>query len=165
MEKMKSLSREDRRAAAEQQGIQMRGKREGKKWVIALGFAIPFFIMTLVLVIIAAVYLSRGSRVDSSQADMTNAQAVLKEAVSVASQYAGQNKGSYASMGASDLKKLSSTIDWVNGTPGVGQIGIVEIGDETYRLAYKNPAGVEFHAVRDAGGTVKYATADGQPLK
>ena len=161
---MKQKTTDEEHREYERRQMALRGTKPGKKWFRSLGLALPFMILTICLVVFAAAIAYRSSTLVVTQSSMAQAKDVLRSAAAAADSYAADNNVSYASMSASDLKKLETRYVWVDGAPSEGQLGITDIGTITYVIVYMNASGIQYRLTRDEQGVVSYTTADGEPL-
>ena len=163
MASMTAEERKARRAEREAAGVQMRGQHQRRQWMQALGLAAPFLIITLASVAIAViVYVDYG--LDVNQAAPRAAKTVLLHAVTAAEAFAVNHENSFATMTTDALKRLEPRIEWVNGHPADGQVGINITGERTFTLVYKNLSGTEFKVKRNDQGTAKYTDSHGAPI-
>jgi hypothetical protein len=155
--------RDARRVALEEQRAQLRGKRQGRKWLKALALTIPFLVIILVFAAIGyIVYSNAGRTVDTTAA--RSAKTVLQQVSSAAQTAADNNNGSYASLNPDTLKRADPNIKWVTGSPGFGQVGLIDTGAATFKFTYKDDSGREFQVARDEQGVVSYTDSNGNPL-
>jgi hypothetical protein len=161
---MKKHMTEEERIEYERSQAALRGTGGKKKWFRSMGLAVPFIVITICLAAFAGAMLYRSNSLVVTQDQAAQAKDVLRAAAGAADSFAADNSGSYSSMSAADLGKLETRYKWVDGAPGVGQLGVTDIGAATYTIVYMNGSGVEYRLVRDEQGIVSYLTADGQPL-
>jgi hypothetical protein len=147
----------------EQEQVQVK-KKSNKTWWIVGGVGCALLLLIACVVVIIAVVVSGSLMSGTKKADTAAAQVVLRNAVSDAEQFAADNDGSYDGMGAGDLTNIDSSITWVDGDPGSGQVGIIDAGQDTFALTYKDDTGTSYQAVRKSDGTVKYTDANGKAL-
>jgi hypothetical protein len=157
------VTREAERQAHEDEMVKLRGKREGKKWAVSIGLMIPFLLIVVSFAAVAYVLLVLPGR-SVNQKDTMAAKAILKGAVVAADQFASDHNNSYSGMTAGDLKAIDSKINWADGAPNPGQVGIVSAEETTFKLAYKDSTGGEFQAVRDKPGAPSFKDATGNPI-
>lgn len=163
MANKEDIEREAELAAYEAEMIKLRGTRRGRKWAKSLALTIPFLLIILGFAVVAVVYVSNSWRA-ADQSDTMAAQAQLKLVSAAADTYAADHGHSYANMSSEQMKTIDPNLVWVNGSPGPGQVGIIETGETTYRFIYKDTTGTEFVVARGEEGIVTMTTAAGNPL-
>jgi hypothetical protein len=131
------------------------------RWILPIGIAGGIFVVIIMIGLLFTLITSSSLVNANKQADTSGAKTILKTAIAAATQYGVDNGDIYTEMKAGDLKAIESTIDWIDGDPGPGQVGILDTGEQTYTFAYLDTDGNTFHAARNDQGTVKYTTADG----
>ncbi|MFA5867131.1 MAG: hypothetical protein WC891_04090 [Actinomycetota bacterium] len=156
-------TREVKRQAHEDEMVKLRGKREGKKWAFSLGLMIPFLLIVVSFAAVAYVLLVLPGR-SINQTDTMAAKAILKAAAVAADQFASDHNNSYGGMTAGDLKAIDSKINWADGAPNPGQVGIVSAEETTFKLVYKDSTGGEFQAARDKPGAPSFTDVSGNPI-
>jgi hypothetical protein len=165
MTKSKETSEERaaRHEALEEQQVQLRGKRQGRKWFKALALTIPFLVIIGVFAAVGIiVYSNSGRSVDLSKT--RSAKAVLQEVVAAAQTAADDHNGSFASLTIDALKHADPAIKWVTGSPAAGEVGLIENGTATFKFVYENDSAAEFQVARDEQGVVSYTDSNGNPL-
>jgi hypothetical protein len=135
-----------------------------KKWLLPLAVAgLIFFV--LILIAGLATWITSNALVNAdNQASNANAKAVLRTAVTDANQYAVDNSNIFTDMDAATLSKIDSSIQWIDGQPASGQVGITDTGESTFILVYVDAGGNIYQATRNDQGVVKYTGPNGKPL-
>lgn len=139
-------------------------KKKTNPWLIVGGIGCAVVLLLICLTAIIAYVVSNSLESSIKQGDTAAAQVVLRDAVADAGQFAANNDNSYDGMAAGDLTDIDSSINWVDGNPGTGEVGVITAGQDTFTLIYKDDTGASFKAVRQSNGNLKYTTADGKPL-
>ena len=155
--------REAQWLAQEQQRAQLRGRRQGRKWLKALLLTIPFLLITVGFAVAGMIiYSHAGQNIDTT--GTRSGKAVLQQAVAAAQSAANDHNGSFASLTTDALKHADPEIKWVNGSPGSGQVGVIETGTVTFKFVYKDDSGAEYIVSRDEQGVISYLDSNGNPL-
>jgi hypothetical protein len=141
-------------------------KRESsaKYWLIGCAAAL---VILLILGCVAAVltFFSASEFVKlSNQADTAQAKTILRNAAMTAGQYATDHDDIYTKMTAADLREIDDGTKWIDGDPGPGQVGIIDTGEATYVMVYKDSDGNEYRLTRRDDGTLKYEIPVKNPL-
>jgi len=150
----------------QEQGGTSQAKKKGinKWWIIGgIGCAAVLLLACVIIVVIAFVM---GSAVinTTNKADRAAAMSVLRNSAMDAEQFAAENDGTFDGMAASDLADIDSSINWVDGDPGTGKVGVIEAGQDTFTFKYKDDAGAAYKVVRKSDGTFKYTDDSGNSL-
>jgi hypothetical protein len=147
-----------------QQPADVAGKKKTSTWWIVGGVGCAILLLFACVAAIAAYVVSNNLVNTISKSDTAAAQVVLRNAVSDAAQFAANNDNSFDGMAAGDLTNIDSSINWVDGDPGAGEVGIINAGADTYTLTYKDDTGTAYQAVRESNGNIKYTDANGKTL-
>lgn len=135
-----------------------------KYWLI--GCAVALVILVIVSCVAGVLTFFSASEFVrlSNQADTAQAKSILRNAAMTAAQYAAENDGLYTKMTAASLREIDDSTKWIDGDPGPGQVGIINTGEATYVMVYKDSDGNEYKLTRRDNGTLKYEIPVKNPL-
>lgn len=134
------------------------------RWLLPLAVAGAVFFVLSLIAGLATWVASAGLVRADNQANNVNAKSVLVNAAADANQYAVDNSGTFTDMSADTLNNIDSQIQWVDGPPASGQVGITAAGQDTFTLTYVDADGNTYRATRDSRRKTRYTTAAGQSL-
>ncbi len=150
----------------QEQGEASQAKKKGiNKWWIIGGIGCAAVALLACVIIVVIVFVMGNAVVNTTnKSDRAAAMVVLRNAVMDAEQFAADGDGTYGGMAAGDLKDIDSSITWVDGDPGTGQVGVIEAGQDTFTFKYKDDTGAAYQVVRKSDGTAKYTDDSGKAL-
>lgn len=127
-----------------------------KYWLIGCAAALVILIIIGCVAAILTFFSASEFVKLSNQADTAQAKAILRNAAMATAQYAAEHDDLYTEMTAADLRKIDDSTRWVDGDPEPGQVGIIDTGEATYMMVYKDSDGNEYGLTRRDDGTFKY---------
>lgn len=139
-------------------------RSSAKYWLIGCGITLVILIIVgCVAGVLTFFYASEFVKL-GNQADTAQAKTILRNAVMTAGLYATEHDDLYTEMTAADLKEIDDGTKWVDGDPGPGEVGIIDTGEATYVMVYKDSDGNEYRLTRRDDGTLKYEIPVKNPL-
>lgn len=149
----------------EQENISEVKKKGINKWWIIGGLGCAAVALLACVIIVVIVFVMGNAVINTTnKSDRAAAMVVLRNAAMDAEQFAADNDGTFDGMAADDLMNIDSSINWVDGNPGTGQVGVIEAGQDTFTFKYKDDTGAAYQVVRKSDGTFKYTDDSGKVL-
>lgn len=90
------------------------------------------------------------------------AKAQLTAATIVVTTFASQN-GGYGGLNAGVISQVDPAIQWVDGEPATGQIGITDVTSDSYTLTIKGADGAFYSAIKN-GPNIVFQDANGNQI-